>query len=154
MCGQEQYGYRSLTVSLSFNVDGTPKLLEWEGSCQRGVCYECSIAPIPTAPIAYCNDGRCCVDTKFGYAVVGIFSSSFLKYNQFTVGVWIGVGFVTVGILCLLLCLVVFVYYSRKQLKRMTELKAQSAALERAPSVSDAFGAEADGDRQPLLSVQ
>lgn len=106
MCIQHNDRYNSTT--------GNARYVEWEGTCQKGKCFICSTAPIPTAPVSYCNDGRVCVDNKFDYAVVGIFSWSFFFVNPLVMSFYIAVACLVVAIVILLYGVVAYVYYQRK----------------------------------------
>jgi len=65
------------------NYDGHGAALwkEWEGSCQLGICFKCGQTPVPSLPIAQCQDGRSCVKSSMEYAAAGILSWAYWADN-------------------------------------------------------------------------
>eukprot|EP01095_Lingulamoeba_sp_RSL-Kostka_P012951 TRINITY_DN5232_c0_g1_i1.p1 TRINITY_DN5232_c0_g1~~TRINITY_DN5232_c0_g1_i1.p1 ORF type:complete len:227 (+),score=51.54 TRINITY_DN5232_c0_g1_i1:42-722(+) len=95
-----------------FYRNSTAKYVEWEGSCQLGKCQECSIAPIPTLPFAYCNDGRSCLSNKkLDYAPVGIFSLGYLRYNVFFVSFYVVAFFIFIAAFIIVMGAIALIYY-------------------------------------------
>ena len=107
-----------------YNANFTAKVVEWEGSCQRGICEECSIQnPMPTIPTAHCDDGRSCLFTnRIGIAPVGILSMSFLPANNFQFGLIFFVGFMGLLVLLFIPAMTGIVVWTRiiwkKEMKR------------------------------------
>ena len=67
-----------LTRTGRFDENGKAKSLEWKGSCQKGVCYQCAVVPIPSIPFSQCGDGRSCRwDGKYAISPSGMLSWSY-----------------------------------------------------------------------------
>eukprot|EP01094_Clydonella_sp_ATCC50884_P006003 TRINITY_DN1500_c0_g2_i1.p1 TRINITY_DN1500_c0_g2~~TRINITY_DN1500_c0_g2_i1.p1 ORF type:complete len:137 (+),score=27.50 TRINITY_DN1500_c0_g2_i1:367-777(+) len=128
-----------------YNPDLTPATVEWEGSCQRGRCRMCSVAPIPTAPITYCSDGRVCVNNQFKYAAAGIFSWSFLWINPLLMSFYIVVGMLVVAIVIVLYGVFAYTHYQRKYFR--------DVALAGSDSVDDYQHASRASARRSYMAV-
>ena len=100
-------------------TDNKARYVEWEGTCQKGRCYVCSTAPIPTAPVSYCSDGRVCVGNEFNYAVVGIFSWSFFFVNPLVMSFYIAIACLVVAIFIVLYGVSAYTYYQRKYFRHL-----------------------------------
>jgi hypothetical protein len=123
---------------VKYFANNTARYVEWEGTCQKGKCYVCSTAPIPTAPVSYCNDGRVCVDNHFNYAVVGIFSWSFFFVNPLVMSFYIAIACLIVAIVLVCYGVSAYTYYQRKYFRRF-EPDASSSSINEpfiAPSAS------------------
>ncbi|KAL6060017.1 Retrotransposon Gag like 5 [Balamuthia mandrillaris] len=70
-CGQALYNPKTNHI----------RVVEWEGSCQRGTCYLCGEGPVSIAAISICPDARICLAGRYAYAPVGIFSWIYLNRN-------------------------------------------------------------------------
>ena len=50
---------------VKYNEDNSARVVEWEGSCQQGVCRICTGWIFPFAPFSGCPDGRVCMGGEY-----------------------------------------------------------------------------------------